>query len=642
MSPEIIRDERLPEPEVLKLIREVAYDQKSKDEVTVLPLMCGTGKSTSISYLIKDAIEKNEGLVVMTDRIARFDGYLKPRDPELKEYLQQHIEQITVMTKDKMKDAYRTVKHRPVLLVTTQHYFNLERESIIKQLLTWEHGKRSHIIIDEKPELYSEVKIDMYSFGIIEGALANILTQKKMDPIKTIQFLMKISQLKESFMMELTLYPAAFPDRMNFSFFMKTGEKLDADYSLTPEEITYTDDDNIEKTLTFSQKSSHMLDAIENLLVDNLADADESEKDALKLFRAYRYMGREGALYSYCNKSSGWKQNGFTVLMNNRNKLEGLGTKVVILDGTADISFDYRQEYLHMIDCSKYRRKIPNLHIHIVNAKTSKTTLRDSIPSIQYNAIKYYVTKNEKREDCIYITFKEFEDWFKNEDTVTFSEYILDHLGNLRGKNDYIENTLFAQIGILLCPLSHYQSRMIDQSSKVTYLEFESASAEHLTEPVDYVDSINCDPNYIEYLQSDVLADIEQNVFRAPIRNSENTDSVSFYLFFDIERNKKLVELIKQRFVDIYGATVDIDEEANDIKVAKIMGRKTKNSTDSWAIKILNYINSQESGSKFTTNDLLTALRMTANNWKNAKRNPALVKRLDELKDGPNGHYRKP
>ena len=44
---------------VLELINKYAADEEHKDKVTVLPLMCGTGKSTAISYKMRECIESN-------------------------------------------------------------------------------------------------------------------------------------------------------------------------------------------------------------------------------------------------------------------------------------------------------------------------------------------------------------------------------------------------------------------------------------------------------------------------------------------------------------------------------------------------------------------------------------------------------
>ena len=58
---------------IANLIEKIADDLRTADKVSVVPLVCGTGKSTAISYLIrrviKQIIEKGDtrGILIVTD-----------------------------------------------------------------------------------------------------------------------------------------------------------------------------------------------------------------------------------------------------------------------------------------------------------------------------------------------------------------------------------------------------------------------------------------------------------------------------------------------------------------------------------------------------------------------------------------------
>lgn len=73
--------------DILQLINDIKSDPKRKKEITVLPIMCGSGKSTAISYLIRQTIENasvtGNGLLVVTDRIDRLEDYMHPYDNSL-------------------------------------------------------------------------------------------------------------------------------------------------------------------------------------------------------------------------------------------------------------------------------------------------------------------------------------------------------------------------------------------------------------------------------------------------------------------------------------------------------------------------------------------------------------------------------
>ena len=79
---------------IADLILEVAADEAHKDEISLLPLMCGTGKSTAISEIIGRTIrladKTGNGVLVVTDRVNRLHDYLSPRDQKLRNYLKDN------------------------------------------------------------------------------------------------------------------------------------------------------------------------------------------------------------------------------------------------------------------------------------------------------------------------------------------------------------------------------------------------------------------------------------------------------------------------------------------------------------------------------------------------------------------------
>jgi len=77
-------EERIRDPQnpnfILNFINEVAQDESTADKVSVLPLVCGAGKSTAISYLIRQVIEQNDdnGILIVTDSKERMAEYTNP------------------------------------------------------------------------------------------------------------------------------------------------------------------------------------------------------------------------------------------------------------------------------------------------------------------------------------------------------------------------------------------------------------------------------------------------------------------------------------------------------------------------------------------------------------------------------------
>lgn len=139
---------------VLELINKCAADEEHKDKVTVLPLMCGTGKSTAITYKIRECIESNTGILIVTDRTGRLKKYLEPDprfDIDLYDYFNRDEtkKKISMLVSgENLQKELGRMSSCPVLLMTTQRYFSLERDELIEKYLTWDNGRRQLVIIN--------------------------------------------------------------------------------------------------------------------------------------------------------------------------------------------------------------------------------------------------------------------------------------------------------------------------------------------------------------------------------------------------------------------------------------------------------------------------------------------------------------
>ena len=92
-------------------------------KITVLPFMCGAGKSTAISELIVKAIQQERRLLIITDRIYRFDQYLNPKNDETYRFIQNHKRKsISVLTAGNAGNAAKYAMKRPVLMMTAQRF----------------------------------------------------------------------------------------------------------------------------------------------------------------------------------------------------------------------------------------------------------------------------------------------------------------------------------------------------------------------------------------------------------------------------------------------------------------------------------------------------------------------------------------
>jgi len=78
-------------------------DTQHADAITVLPLICGSGKSTAISHLIRRVLEdaEHDGMMIVTDRKDRMEEYIAPSpdyEPDLHDYLAANNNRITILS----------------------------------------------------------------------------------------------------------------------------------------------------------------------------------------------------------------------------------------------------------------------------------------------------------------------------------------------------------------------------------------------------------------------------------------------------------------------------------------------------------------------------------------------------------------
>ncbi len=124
--------------EIKEYIKKIKEDASVKDKVSVLPLMCGTGKSTAITKLIIETIKRInwakreeekkdvqwikdpfEGLLIVTDSKERLQSLWKTRENLSKDenkFIEENSDSITVMTEDNVQIAEQEQRKKPVLL----------------------------------------------------------------------------------------------------------------------------------------------------------------------------------------------------------------------------------------------------------------------------------------------------------------------------------------------------------------------------------------------------------------------------------------------------------------------------------------------------------------------------------------------
>lgn len=551
------------------------------NKLSVLPLPCGVGKSEYIKYLLADAIQTNKGLIVITDSVERLNDYVSNgQDDFLIEYLQRNLSRVSFLTSDTLSKEVLTLSYKPIILMTTQRYFNLDRDEIIK--LTTGSIKRDRIIFDEKIYLLESRKLTVKSLNDIATALREGLDNTVVDGDK--QWLIgQYDHLNTVLQQRLRENEELNNNTANFRrevFFDADGLQISVD------DVKFKTLISKYKVLLrrYNPEALKDLQAIDKLLIDG---AITSQKVKSK-------------------SSSQDYQNYFTVVINNIDKLINVGAKAFVMDGTADISPEYKLNCVDHIDCTPFKRDLSKLTINIVNVNTSKgkLTQKGSKTDNLIKSIIDYIKSQPQNYDTIF-TYQAIESRFKDQ----FKN--INHFGNIKGSNQYREVNNICQVGL------NRWSELIyvlyaNEIGRCNDLDKSLIKRIYDTETID---RIRC---------SLILTDIEQNVYRCGIRNNGNKHKCNYMLMFNTTEKSRLfkdyqplVTMIKKRYKPL-GAMINVIDTPPKFKLLKAEERNSENETS--LQKFNEWFKRQPKGRLFKRSDLKNEIKLTDSQFKEVKR----------------------
>ena len=520
--------------DVLRMINEIADDPQKQSVISVLPLMCGTGKSTAIRLKMRQIIEANngDGMIVVTDNIDRMRDYLQPRDdPEMRQFFEDHAHLITVMTSENLSLARKTERVCPILIMTTQRFTKLPKWQI-EEYLTWGvDGVRSLILVDEQPYFRTEVSIKEAELKSLEAAVSMGVPR---DGIP--------GQDREELLGFLSY---ALP------YVRKSLNGIAKEFSTPGIHYTFHNQNWKER-----EKFERFYKLLDKHKIDLNTAVPGEYHDIFSVVRAlFAYM-MNGALISINHRENDSVVATIHVLLDNHECYTDLDASVIILDGTADLSMAY-QLYpdVEIVDCSQYRRDLSKLHIHLVDVSTGKTTLTDSPEQRAkvFDSVRAFM--EEHAQGAAYAVFS-YKDFLKQLEQI-FGRGNVSWFGIIRGTNDFRSRTHIAQIGLNRFPPS-------------SYFLYELAMRPELAECLDWADHTKADQEIQKMLRShdgitaeaaarELMAELEQNIFRGTIRNSNSTEDYHFFLFISLSSwNKGLLEYLRKRY-EVLHAEVTYD-----------------------------------------------------------------------------------
>ena len=571
--------------DVLQMIDEIADDQTRKDMITVLPLMCGTGKSTALRMKMRQIIEANnsDGMIVITDNLDRMRDYLRPGDDdrEMQEFFATHGHLITVMTHENLSEALETEPMCPILIMSTQRFINLPKERI-KGYLTWAFGERSLIVVDEQPYFLTEVTITEKKLDTIESAISaglprsNTAGRDRKDLLENWDVIRRylkqgLNNIVDKFQEPGTHYTYAKPNWNDEGHFQRIFELL----------YKYRIDLNTSENRQYS--------------------------DVFVTIRAIFQYLTKGALLTIDRKENGAGSFTLHVQIDHHDQYTGMAAKVIILDGTADLSVAYElYDDIHFVDCSMYRRDLSKLHVHLITMSTGKTTLRRNPEAKEqvFDAVDSFLQAHTDGVTPVVFSYQETESLLIQH----FHHDNYSWFGRIRGTNDFRQRTHIAQIGInLFQPCSYFlyelakNPELLRQFNPLPYEEIDRIVQERIRDKNGYAQLVR---------DRELLAELEQNIFRGTIRNS-NPEEYHFYLFLSSYYRDDLIPCIRARYEALNAEIIEhenpIAAEANPF--AHAMSRA---NSDKLQRIVKFHDHNLAVGQEYTTQDLATGVGLTA------------------------------
>ncbi len=585
----------------------LALDPAALDHghVYLLPIMCGLGKSTAVSLIVKKNLYPgSKGVLILTDRTENFAAYTDPRDDEeFLEMLQQGgVFDAVEMTAKNIHETRIQQKSAPVLIACTQRFFDaddLERTDLI----SWNGGIRPLIIIDEKPPLLQPMQLSLDMLNKAGDTLTQFSaenTERETRDWCEEQWDRIVKALKAAY----RDYEQACSDLPSFTCY------------LAPQPEIPEDEDRF---LSFLKKNRGYF----------------IREGTLRTLECGIRLVRGGGLIS-CQRDSQQKKSSFSfyILLDNRNKVTHLPALTIILDGTGDVSPEYCQEYVSFQREGCFTRDLSKLTIKIVNVPTSRQNLNKKDDKNAYAAaMQQYLNKRHKADERkVVFTYK--RDWapvFK----AVFGDQNVNHFGNIKGSNEYNDVCVIAQFGLFQLPPVCYLQLYLNRHPE----EYELVKSMQPREAAVYLHQLERENReYKEIVVRSILADIEQNFFRSGIRRADNEDAVAFYLFMNMETNQDLIRYMKSRYTPL-GAIVDdrYADPPEEFAFAKAMNRQSGNDQPTDAQRVRQWIDSQKPQRTngrvyFTTQALCDAAGITKRRFTALKgQNPSMMADCEEV-----------
>lgn len=583
---------------ILSAIQAAAADEEHKDMVSVLSIPCGSGKSTALTRLIRDVIRRNDGkgLVIVTDSVDRMNDYWNPEkdnspfDDTLLRFIRKNQNKVAVISSQNYDQMKTRQYYAPVAIITTQRYFSWTPDRI-KELLRWKEGTRPLIIFDEAPYLSTERDVTAATINAVDSTLRMCIEATDEESCsakhKAIALWEKIRSMLFVLMDKLEYTP-------------------DLQYAFIPG----AENDELKAFLAYMQEHRSKLDTNTDRIV-------QMTEDVIRLLQGW-------GVYSHRNtEKSGKYESKFTVHVDHRELLTELGAKVIVLDGTADISPMYDEDYIYKLPMRSYSRSLSYLTIKLCDLPTGESDLRSNPLETAKMIRAYLASATNNDRNLVIFSSEKMETAFRNSG---HSIEYTGHFNNIKGLNTYNNALNIAQVGLNRKPPVDYLTLDLARNENVRTQLIADTESEG---PVAAMNNARKSLNYsTNTMTRHVLADMEQNLYRGIIRNADNTQPFTYYVFLDHTQYADLIKEIHDRY-DPLGAKIVI------VKRAEIEAFKPKSIMEQRIEDVEAWLKSWD-GKAVRQSDIYKTLKMSRadfNNMLTHEKAQDIKRQLNEFKE---------
>lgn len=605
--------------EFFQYFLEVVKNAKG-NRIEVIPGRCGLCKSTLLKAWIQILLENPyKGAIIVTNSIDRLEDFRyqdgENRSDAFEELYVRNMNKISLMTSSNKNTEEIAQKYKPILLMTSQRYFKLDKEQI-KQYLSYEYEgqkcKRNIVVFDEEPEFFSFDYLGDSDLNNIDTALRNGITDLCDKDVKD-WVLVQWKYFREYVQKQFRDFEY-IRNRNTYKYWYDENRKC-----ITEDDFRFFS--IIEEYKTTMRKS-----------VWNCMDSLDK----------CRTLVKKGAILSVtkaANKDQYCKN--FMVIRNKMdNYLLGKNVKVIILDATAAISEKYngfdKRIVVHTEECQKFNVRLDWMNIKLIDVNTSRNALmvKDGADRTKEIIMDYLKKQEVSKNDTLFATYKILHD---RHDFEELGYKNCNYFGNMRGFNRYNQLHNYVQIGVNRQRDINYLAMLLNNQPE--YINYALTYKNDIEKNIQFFDKLISSNEVTDIRNAEIAADTLQNIFRICARNLDNTDPVGIYLFFDSKQYTGLIDELEYS-LGKFGAKIEVVKLVA-LAEDKIKRRKTANGEKSIAQKVLDWIKEQPQGTELTRKEILEGAEISGKQFEKSKaNNKELRDMLNKMKIA-RGKYKK-